>query len=215
MSLPASLRRPIVILGVVLSLLVGAATIRAAALWTASSASLVAKPPSVDSLEADLATEQARSAGLQTQLEQLTAGSGAMASALEAARDRIKADATHAQDLVANLEATKAKMVALEQSIAAAKAAVARAMAAPPVVVRVYTKAPAPPKAPLKASKAEPTATPTAAPTAALTAAPAPEPVAVTYVQPAAPPAVQPPAPTPRYGGDDEHEGGGGGGGDD
>lgn len=131
MSVPVRLRHPLVILGVILSLFAGAATIRAAAAWTAASSPLVAKPPSVESLQASVATEQTRSADLQAQLDQLTAGSADLTAALEAARDRIAADASQAEELQASLTAAKAKLAVLERSIRQAGASAARAATAP------------------------------------------------------------------------------------
>lgn len=131
MSVPIRLRHPLVILGVVLSLLAGAATIRAAAAWTAASSPLVAQPPSVEGLQASVATEQTRSADLQAQLDQLTAGSADLTAALETARDRIAADASQAKELQARLTAAKAKLAALERSIRQAGASAARAATAP------------------------------------------------------------------------------------
>lgn len=123
MNASARLRRPAVLLGVVLALFAGAATIRAAAEWTAATAPLAAKPPSVDSLQSALSAEQARSIALQAQLDELTAGSSELTSALQAARDRIAEDARQAEALQSTLEAAKAKLKALERSIRQVRAA--------------------------------------------------------------------------------------------
>jgi DNA repair exonuclease SbcCD ATPase subunit len=123
MSVPVRLRHPAVLLGVVLALFAGAATIRAAAAWTAASAPLVSKPPSVEILQSALAAEQARSISLQTQLDELTAGSTDLTAALQAARDRIAEDASQAEALQASLAAAKAKLTTLERSIQQAGAA--------------------------------------------------------------------------------------------
>lgn len=121
MSVPLSLRRPLVILGVLLSLLAGMLTIRAAAAWTAASSPLVARPPSVESLQAALAGEESRSAALQAQLDELTAGSADLAAALEAARNRIASDTAQATELQASLKAATAKLATLEKSIRQAR----------------------------------------------------------------------------------------------
>jgi DNA repair exonuclease SbcCD ATPase subunit len=123
MSTSARLRRPAVLLGVVLALFAGAATIRAAANWTAATAPLAQKPPSVESLQSALAAEQARSVALQAQLDELTAGSSELTSALQTARDRIAEDARQAEALQTTLEAAKAKLKALERSIRQVRAA--------------------------------------------------------------------------------------------
>ena len=117
MSLPVRLRRPAVALGVVLALLAGAATIQAAAAWTATSAQLADRPPSVEQLQAALEAEQQRSLALQAQLDQLSSGSGELTTALQAARDRIAQDADQAKALQDSLAAAKKKLAALERSI--------------------------------------------------------------------------------------------------
>jgi chromosome segregation ATPase len=129
MTVPLVLRRPLVVLGVVLSLVLAVATVRAAAEWTAASAPLAVKPPSIEQLQADLAAEQARSADLQARLDGLTGDSTNLVAALQAASDRIATDATQAGDLQASLKAAKAKLTALERSISKAKAATSRAAA--------------------------------------------------------------------------------------
>lgn len=123
MSVPVRLRRPAVLLGVVLALFAGAATIRAAAVWTAASSPLVSKPPSVESLEAALAAEQARSLALQAQLDSLAGGSADLTAALQAARDRIAEDASQARTLQKSLEAARTKLTTLERSIRQTRAA--------------------------------------------------------------------------------------------
>jgi hypothetical protein len=133
MSVPVHLRRPLVVLGVLLSLFMGAASIRAAAAWTAASAPLAVKPPSVDSLRADLAAEQARSDALLTHLDELSTGSADLSAALGAARDRIAADALQAKALQDSLVAAKAKLAALEKSIRASRARTAVSAAPAPL----------------------------------------------------------------------------------
>jgi chromosome segregation ATPase len=132
MTVPLRVRRPLVLLGVVVSLLIGTASIRAAAAWTAASSPLTARPPSVESLQAALATEQDRSAVLRVQLDGLAAGSTDLTAALEAARDRIAVDAAQATQLQASLAAAQAKLAALERSIGQARTATARSTATAP-----------------------------------------------------------------------------------
>jgi chromosome segregation ATPase len=133
MSVNRRLRRPLVVLGVLLSLFLGAASIRAAAAWTAASAPLADRPPSVERLRAELATEQARSRALQTHLDQLNSDSTDLSAALGAAGDRIAIDASQAKQLQDSLAAAKVKLAALEKSIGRARAAGAHsgAVAAP------------------------------------------------------------------------------------
>jgi septal ring factor EnvC (AmiA/AmiB activator) len=130
MSVDRRLRRPLVVLGVLLALFLGAASIRAAAAWTAASAPLADRPPSVESLRAELATEQARSRALQSHLDQLNSDSSDLLAALAAAGDRIAVDATQAKELQDSLAAAKAKLAALEKSIGNARAASAHSGAA-------------------------------------------------------------------------------------
>lgn len=131
MTMPHILRRPLVVLGVALSLFLAVATVRAAAQWTAASAPLAIKPPSIEQLQSDLAAEQARSADLQGRLDGLTGDSANLVAALQAASDRIAADATQAAKLQASLKVAKTKLTALERSIRQAQAAAARAPSAP------------------------------------------------------------------------------------
>jgi septal ring factor EnvC (AmiA/AmiB activator) len=130
MNVPVRFRRPLVVLGVLTTLVAGAATVQAAAAWTAASSPLVSRPPSVESLQAALATEQERSGALKAQLDELATGSTDLEAALDAARDRIAADATQAKALQDSLAAAKTKLAALEKSIRLARAGAARAPAA-------------------------------------------------------------------------------------
>jgi uncharacterized protein YlxW (UPF0749 family) len=126
MSFPVRLRRPFVVLGVLISLLVGVGTVRVAAAWTASSSPLVARPPSVEALQAALSTEQERSTALKAQLDDLSSGSADLAAALEAARGRISADTAQAAEMAASLKAAKAKLASLAASIRAAQGSATR-----------------------------------------------------------------------------------------
>ncbi len=117
-----AVRRFATVTGVVLSLAIGVTTIRAAAGWTASAASLGASPPTVESLQKALASERDRSAALQAQLDRLSVGSADLSAALDAARQRIADDTAQAQKLRAGLATAKSKLATLEQSIRAAAA---------------------------------------------------------------------------------------------
>lgn len=123
MSVNRRLRRPLVVLGVLLSLFLGTASIRVAAAWTAASAPLADRPPSVESLRAALATEQTRSHALQSHLDQLNSDSANLLAALAAAGDRIAVDASQAKVLQGSLAAAKARLAALEKSIGKARPA--------------------------------------------------------------------------------------------
>jgi septal ring factor EnvC (AmiA/AmiB activator) len=118
-SLP--LRRVITAIGVVAALLLGFGSIRAAAAWTAASAPLHMAPVSVEQLQGQLTSEQARSADLEAELHTLTVQTAELDDALGAAQARITADSGHATDLAKQLKAAKAKLARLEASIANAK----------------------------------------------------------------------------------------------
>jgi DNA repair exonuclease SbcCD ATPase subunit len=120
MDMSLALRRILTVIGVTLATLVAVGTIRAAAAWTAASASLTVAPTSVATLQARLLDEQARSAALQQRLDALTTSSGDLASALEQARARIVADTANAADLSAQLAAAKGRLAKLDAAIARA-----------------------------------------------------------------------------------------------
>jgi chromosome segregation ATPase len=126
MKIPLLFRRSLVVGGVLLSLFLGVATIQAAAAWTAAASPLADKPPSVESLRATLKTAQERSTALQSQLDELNAGSTELVAALGAARERIASDAMQATELRSSLNAAKAKLAALERSIQRARSAASR-----------------------------------------------------------------------------------------
>jgi chromosome segregation ATPase len=119
-------RRFVTVVGVVAVLALGVGSIRAAAAWTAASAPLTVAPVSVESLEASLADERARSAALVAQLSALDDRSRVLASALESANARIEGDASHADDLSKELAAATRKLEKLEAAISKARAALAR-----------------------------------------------------------------------------------------
>jgi chromosome segregation ATPase len=114
-------RRPLVILGVMLTLLVAAATVRAASIWASSSASLTTPPATIASIEMALAREQSRSAVLQDQLDTMHASSDDLAAALWVANAQVTADQATATDLEASLAAAQAKLAKLEAALKAAR----------------------------------------------------------------------------------------------
>ncbi len=131
MTIPTSVRRSLVALGVVASVTVGVATVEAAATWTAQSAPLSVAPESVESLTSRLAAEEARSADLQAQLDAPHGHAGDLSTALNAATDRIATDAETAQALRDRLTAAKERLAALEKLIAKTRAQARAAAAAP------------------------------------------------------------------------------------
>jgi DNA repair exonuclease SbcCD ATPase subunit len=136
MDLSLALRRILTAIGVTLAMLMAVGTIRAAAAWTAASASLTVAPTSVATLQARLLDEQARSATLQQRLDALTTSSGDLASALEQARARIVADTANAADLSAQLAAAKGRLAKLDAAIARANRTMSGAPRATVTTVR-------------------------------------------------------------------------------
>jgi hypothetical protein len=132
-------RRWLVAGGVVLSLLLGALSIEAAAAWARASAPPAAPAITVASLQAQLEAEHVRSAALLEQLTAIGRQSGELADGLAAARDRIGTDLAAADALRAELAAAKKQLADLKRQMAAARAA----------SVNLSTSAgPAPPPAP-------------------------------------------------------------------
>ena len=76
------IRRAFVIAGVVISLIVGLASIQVAAALTAAAAPPPAPPVSLDTLKTALADEQARGADLQAQLAELNDLTASLSAAL-------------------------------------------------------------------------------------------------------------------------------------
>lgn len=126
------LRRALVLAGVAGSLVLGGATIRAAAAWTATAAPLSVAPASTEMLTARLAEEEGRSAQLRRELDALQATTSDLRSALDAAQTRIAADADAADALRTRLERAKTRLATLEASIALARSATSRAPAVRP-----------------------------------------------------------------------------------
>lgn len=137
MNLRLLIRRNLVVVGVASALVLGAATVRAAAVWTAASAPLERPPTALSSIRDALAQERDRSAALERQLADLTKASSDLAAALDAARSQVSTDATTAATLRASLAAAQAKLTQLEAALKAAQAAQTTRVTAP--------AAPAPP----------------------------------------------------------------------
>ena len=142
MTLRLALRRIAVTAGVAACLVLGAATIRAAAVWTADNAPLD-KPISVQSLANDLAIEQARSISLAERLDGVSTQAAGLRDAIGAAALQVSTDQKTADDLKARLAAAQKKLKTLNKQIAQATARLRAAAAAPAPVVRTRP-APAP-----------------------------------------------------------------------
>jgi len=117
-----SIRRILIVIGVAASLVIGFGTIRASAMWTATTAPLALSPVSIETLQGRLADESARSADLADRLATLTTQAEELSTALAAAQDRIGSDARHAAQVATDLDAARKKLAALETSIRAATA---------------------------------------------------------------------------------------------
>jgi peptidoglycan hydrolase CwlO-like protein len=115
-------RRTLTLAGAIAAVILGLAAIQAAAAWTASAAPLAVTPTSVTSIETRLVEEQARSKDLEAQLRSITGQTDEMTAALQAAQERIVADAKQADDLAKDLAAATKKLKALEASIRKAAA---------------------------------------------------------------------------------------------
>ncbi len=122
-------RRSLVAGGVVLSLLLGALSIEAAAAWARASAPPAAPAITVESLEAQLEAEHVRSAALREQLTAIDRQSRQLADGLAAARERIGTDLAAADAMRAELAAAKKQLADLKRQMAAARAASASANA--------------------------------------------------------------------------------------
>jgi hypothetical protein len=115
-----ALRRLLVAVAVVGSLLLGAATIHAAGDWTASQAPLDAPPVTVESLQGRFAAEEARGADLRARLEAVTAQAAEVQAALDAAGTQVAKDEATARALQKRIARARTQLTALNQRIAAA-----------------------------------------------------------------------------------------------
>jgi len=136
-----ALRRVAVTAGVVASLVVGVATIRAASDWTAANAPLD-KPVSAQELTQALAVEQARSVDLAARLDAVGGQTAALNVAVGAAAGQVAADQATADALQARLKAAQKKLTALNRQIARAAARLRAAAAAPAPAARAAPATP-------------------------------------------------------------------------
>ena len=171
------LRRTLVAVGVVASLMVGVASIEVAAGLTAAAAPPTAPPVSISSLKQDLAAEQARSASLQEQLDQLLGVSDNLSAILDSTADQVSTDGLSAEQLRQRLAVAQKKLASVSQLLADAQARLAATQAAAAAAVASSApQATAPPAEPAAAPPAAPPAVLPAAPPAVPTAGPAPTP---------------------------------------
>ena len=116
------IRRAFVIAGVVISLVVGLASIQVAAALTAAAAPPPAPPVSLDALQTALADEQARGADLQAQLVELNDLTASLSAALADTKDQVNTDGLSAKDLSARLKAAQGKLAQLKALLDQAQA---------------------------------------------------------------------------------------------
>jgi hypothetical protein len=123
------IRRAVVILGVVASLVLGVASIQLAADLAAAAAPPPAPPISMTTLKDQLAAEQDRATALQAQLEDLVGATGQLTAALDSTETAVSDDGLTAAQLRARLKAAQAKLTSVDRLL---KKAQARLAAPPP-----------------------------------------------------------------------------------
>ena len=178
-SMNLRLRRTLVAAGVIASLVVGVASIEVAAGLTAAAAPPPAPPVSISSLKQDLAAEQARSASLQDQLNELLGVSDSLSAILNSTADQVSTDGLSAEQLRQRLSLAQKKLASVSQLLADAQARLAAtqaAAAAGPAAEEDGASSSAPPAAPPAEPAAAPPAAIPVAPPAAPTAGPVPTP---------------------------------------
>jgi hypothetical protein len=119
------IRRGGVIVGVALSLVVGLVSIQVAADLAADAAPPPAPPVSIETLKDQLATEQARAAGLQRQLEDLLGVTGQLTVALDATQSQVADDGLTADELRKKLKTAETKLSAVNKLLRKAQARLA------------------------------------------------------------------------------------------
>ena len=122
---PLSLRRVIVVLGVVASLLVGILSIEVAAALTAAAAPPPAPPMSLSALQDALAAQQARGDDLEAQLAEMNDLTAALEAALAGTSDHISTQGKTAKQLENELKAAQSKLAKLQGLLAKAEARLA------------------------------------------------------------------------------------------
>jgi hypothetical protein len=106
-------RRGAVIVLVALAVVAGLASIRVGAELTAAAAPPPAPPVSMSQLLSDLQAEQARSATLQSQLDELSSLTTQLSDAVDVTQGDIAADGLSATQLRARLKAAQAKLATM------------------------------------------------------------------------------------------------------
>ena len=128
------LRRLLVSLAVVASLVVGWFSIRTAADLAAAAAPPPAPPISMQALQAALAQEQARADSLQQELDDLLGATGDLTTAIDATKVNVTADGETAAQLRARLKAAEERLKVLTRLLKEASARLAALGASGPTV---------------------------------------------------------------------------------
>jgi hypothetical protein len=115
-------RRTLVVLGVIASLLVGLVSIRIAADLTAAAAAPTVAPVSLESLQAQLFAEREAAMALRAELDDLLAATGELSTAIGATSDQVSADGLTADQLRKRLSDAEAKLRRLKQLLAKTQA---------------------------------------------------------------------------------------------
>ena len=118
-------RRSLVVLGVIASLLVGLVSVRVAADLTAAAAPPIAPPVSLATLQDQLVAERARADALRSELDQLLGVTGDLSGAIGATSDQVATDDLTADQLRKRLADADAKLRRLKKLLASAEARLA------------------------------------------------------------------------------------------
>jgi len=134
-------RRSLVVTATGASLVLGAAAVQTAAAWVQTTVPSSDPALTAAQLQDQLATEQARSAALQAQVDALLAQAGQFNTALTAAGNRVASDVQKAAVLRAQLAAEQKQLAALKAAATAAAKAAAHKPAATPAPTHATTGA--------------------------------------------------------------------------
>jgi hypothetical protein len=124
------LRRTVIVMGVVASLLAGLLSIEIAAALTAAAAPPPAPPMSLSALQDALAAQQQRGDELESQLAEMNDLTASLAAALAGTQDHISTQGKTAKELEKELKAAQAKLAKMQGLLDKAQARLAALRAA-------------------------------------------------------------------------------------
>jgi hypothetical protein len=124
------LRRTVIVMGVVASLLAGLLSIEIAAALTAAAAPPPAPPMSLSALQNALAAQQQRGDELESQLAEMNDLTASLAAALAGTQDHISTQGKTAKELEKELKAAQAKLAKMQGLLNQAQARLAALRAA-------------------------------------------------------------------------------------